>query len=127
MAAPAWGGWRLADAAFFAALALAGLLLYRTLAPVLVPVVLGAFAAVLARPSEVRLAGWLGGRVRLAAALTTLGVVLLVLLPAAFVGWMLAQEAVAAARWIAARVADDGLEGITRRLPPRWAEVLPPE
>lgn len=105
------------DVGFFAVLLLVALLLYRTVRPVLVPVLLGASVAVLVWPISARLAARTGDRRRLAAATTTLGVVLLVVVPVALLAWNVARELLPATSGIAARLERQGAIGILGSLP----------
>ncbi|MBI4510521.1 MAG: AI-2E family transporter [Deltaproteobacteria bacterium] len=122
------GRGRWIDYGFFAALALAALLFYRTIEPVLVPVVVGAFAAVLTFPYCRHIARVLGGRQRSAAALATLGVIMVAVIPSVLLGWALVQEISAAAQRITAHLASGGAAAFVEKLPipSRW-KVHPPE
>lgn len=72
--------------------ALALILFSRILLPFLMPVLLGGFLVVLFMPVQDYLGQKLGGRKSLAAGLSTLTVFLLILVPLALVGWMVARE-----------------------------------
>jgi predicted PurR-regulated permease PerM len=107
---------RFVDYGFFAALVLAGYLFFRTVESVLVPVVLGAFAAVLARSTADSVARRLRGHQRIAAGVTTTLVVILVLIPAVFLGIVLVQEVVHVAEKLAMLLDKDGLQGLMSEL-----------
>jgi predicted PurR-regulated permease PerM len=85
-------GRRLLDYGFFIALGLAALLLFLTVRGLIAPVLLGAAAAVLARPLEERLRRVVRGRRRVAAAMTTLVAVVIVLLPVGGLVWLAATR-----------------------------------
>ncbi|MHA7631341.1 AI-2E family transporter [Corallococcus sp. M7] len=72
--------------------ALALILFSRILLPFLMPVLLGGFLVVLFMPIQDSLDRRLQGRKSLAAGLSTLAVFLLILVPLALVGWMVARE-----------------------------------
>jgi len=122
-------GSRFVDYGFFAFLLLAGYLFYQTLERVLVPLVLGAFAAVLSRPTHASLAQRFPRHPRVAGALTTGLVVLLVLLPAVFLIVVLLQELVHVVERGAAVVDTHGLEGLLAKahVPRRIRSHIAPE
>jgi predicted PurR-regulated permease PerM len=108
---------RLSDYGFFVVLIACGWLLWRTVSAVFIPVVLGAFVAVLVRPWY----GWLlrrmHGRRRTAAAMTALAVVFLVLVPLILLGWALVGQLASAVSTIAGAVQHEGLVHSLERLP----------
>jgi len=62
-------------------LLIVGLLFYRTIEPLMMAIFIAIILAVLFDPLHLRLAAWLGGRVRTSAILTTIAALLLVLIP----------------------------------------------
>jgi len=83
---------RWSNVVFAGLFALALILFSRILLPFLMPVLLGGFLVVLFMPLQDYLGQKLHGRKSLAAGLSTLTVFLLILVPLALVGWMVARE-----------------------------------
>ncbi|MBJ6762385.1 AI-2E family transporter [Myxococcaceae bacterium JPH2] len=105
--------------------ALALFLFSRILLPFLMPVLLGGFLVVLFMPVQDGLCARLLGRKPLAAALSTLTVFLLILVPLLLVGWMVARElfhVVGQARELLERV--DLRHQFIDSLPPGWGRYL---
>jgi predicted PurR-regulated permease PerM len=92
---PAMKRERIAAVFFFAVLLFLLYQLYRILAPFFGPLVLAGVLAITLNPLTRRVRGVLGGRRTLAGLLMTLGVMVMVLLPAVFGVGMLADEATA--------------------------------
>ncbi len=72
---------------------LAGVLVFYVLAPFMAPLALGIIFAVLLHPLYHRMTGWLGGRESLAAFLTVIVSVLVMLIPMSILGAQLVSEA----------------------------------
>jgi predicted PurR-regulated permease PerM len=118
---------RWSNRAFGAAFAAALLLLYRVVAPFLVPVLVAGLAVVLVDPLHEKLVAALGGRRRIAALISSLGVLLLLLVPAAVIACLLVREgldlAVAARGWLGPDYLDEILGG---RLPAALVKNVEP-
>ncbi len=96
------------------------------------------FAAVL-EPVHARLTRWLGGRRALSAAAVSLGLLLALVGPVAYLGTVLLRELVGAVQWLRAAAASEGTAGLVDRLPaplhdlaaraaaevPQWIEQAP--
>lgn len=108
---------KLVDYGFFAALAIAGFLFYRTVRAVLIPVLLGAFLATLARPWHDTLCRKFRGHRRIAATATTIAVLLLVIVPIALVTWAVVHELASVASTVASKLADEGIAGALDEIP----------
>jgi predicted PurR-regulated permease PerM len=108
---------RLSDYGFFVVLIVCTWLLWRTVKTVLIPVVLGAFVAVLVRPWYTRLLHASRGRRRLAAGVTTVAVVVLVLVPLILLGWALVGQLAGAVGNVAKAVQHEGVVHLLQRAP----------
>ncbi len=102
----------------FAALFIISLVLFGVIArPFIVPLVLAAFVAVLVQPLHRRLSRRLPKHRTLCAALTTIGVLLLVGLPLAAVGWVVVRELAGIADQVRAFAESVDLASLRDRLP----------
>lgn len=78
---------------------------------------LAAVAAAALAPAMAWLSRRLGGRRQVAAAILTVGVVLLVLLPIAALGTVLVNEVIDGIEWLKRTVESEGVRGLVERLP----------
>jgi predicted PurR-regulated permease PerM len=115
--APARRRSRLTDIGFFAVLLICGFLFWRTIQSVVIPVVIGAFIAVLVSPWCDRLTDKLKGRRRLASAITTVAVTFIVVVPTFFLGWVVADELAGGAEKVASSLQREGLAGALHDMP----------
>ena len=107
---------------FFVIFAITGFLFYRTLRPIFLWIGIGAFCAVLSYGPYLRLTQRLHGRRRLAAAICTAAVMLVVVAPLVATGWAVVNEGLAVAERLKkepelTQTDSDGIPGIV----PEWA------
>lgn len=79
--------------AFLVIFAITGYLFYKTMRPIFMWIGLAGFCAILTYAPYVRISTWLGGRRKLAAAICTLGVVLVIIAPMVLTGWAIVDQA----------------------------------
>jgi predicted PurR-regulated permease PerM len=85
--------------------------------PIAEAIFMAAVMAVVLAPAQERLAGWLGGRPQLAAALLVLAVLVLVVGPLAGLSAVVIKEAADGVRFVTETIRSEGVGGLLERLP----------
>lgn len=105
---------------FFVIFAITGFFFYRTMRPLFMWVGLAGFCAVLTYGPYVRLSARLGGRRRIAAALTTAGVVLVIIVPLFLTAWAVIDQGLDVAKNLQAdggSLEETGADGLPTAVP----------
>lgn len=85
---------------------------YEVVAPFLIPVLIGLFVVVLFAPAHERLVRLLGGRRRVASLLSSLGVLVLLLVPAAGAAYLLLEQVTDLVAWVREMLGPDGVDDL---------------